>query len=107
MKNIYKIMKQNLLLIIVLSIMYCKEPKKHGQYKVSDIISLILKSNNEEYEIIDPDDYIKKEHENQLEKQLKNVYKNHKIKSFIIVIRSAFLKDENNKEIDLILLKIY
>ena len=94
-------MKQLLLIFLFISIIYSKEPQKHGQYKVSDIINLILSDNTKQYKIIDPNDYIKQEHEKLLENQLKKVYKNHKVITFIIVIRSAYLKDEDNKEMDL------
>ena len=94
-------MKLVLIFFLLINIIYSKEPKKHGQYKVSDIINLILSCQTKQYKIIDPNDYIKQEHERQLEKQLKTVYKNHKVITIIVVIRSAYLKDENNKEIDL------
>ena len=64
-------------------------------------MNLILSVDTNHYKIIVANDYIKQEHEKQLENQLKKVYKNHKVITFIIVIRSAYLKDENNKEIDL------
>ena len=68
-------MKIGLIFFLLINVIYSKDPKKHGQYKVSDIISLILSSKTKQYKIIDPNDYIKQEHEKQLEKQLKAVYK--------------------------------
>ena len=96
-------MKRILLLILILYMINNKEPasSKSKPYKISDIIDLIKSTKTKGYKIIDPNDYIKKDDEKKLEKQLKEVYKNHKVITFIVVIHSAYLKDENGKEIDL------
>ena len=69
-------------------------------YKVSDIISLIKKCETIGYKIIDPDDYIKKDDEQNLEKQLREIYRDHKVVTFIIIFHGAYLKDEKNNIID-------
>ena len=97
-------MKGLFLFFSIVSLIISKEPKPtklSKKYKISEIIELIKESNTKGYKIIDPDDYIKKDHEKKLEKQLKEIYKNHKVETFIIIISGAYLKDENNKEIDL------
>ena len=97
-------MKALFLFFSIITIIINKEPnstKISKQYKVSEIIALIEEKNTKGYKIIDPNDYIKKDHEKKLEKQLKEIYKNHKVETFIIIISGANLKDENNKEIDL------
>ena len=78
------------------------EPNKAHikEYKVSDIISLIKKCETIGYKIIDPDDYIKKDDEQNLEKHLREIYRDHKIVTFIIIFHGAYLKDEKNNIID-------
>ena len=100
-------MKPFLLLIIFLFfvIIKTKETKESNssnkEYKVSDVISLIKSSNQKGYKIIDPDDYIKYEDEKLLSKTLKVIYEKHNLVTFIIVFHRAYLKDENNNDIDL------
>ena len=96
-------MKRIFFLLLIIYMVNSKMPNssKFKSYKISDIIDLIKQINTKGYKIIDPDDYIKGEDEVKLEKQLKKIYKGHKIISFIIVIRSAYLKEENGEEIDL------
>ena len=100
-------MKPFLLLILFLFfvLINTKEPKESNNsnktYKVSDVISLIKSSNQKGYKIIDPDDYIKYEDEKLLSKTLKDIYEKHKLVTFIIVFHHAYLKDEDNNDIDL------
>ena len=97
-------MKQIFLILLFIQIIYNKEPnspKVLKQYKISEIINLIKSIDTKGYRIIDPNNYIKRDDEKELETQLKEVYKKHKVFSFIIVIHSAYLKDENNNDIDL------
>ena len=100
-------MKPFLLLILFLFfvLINTKEPKESNNsnktYKVSDVISLIKSSNQKGYKIIDPDDYIKYEDEKLLSKTLKEIYEKHKLVTFIIVFHRAYLKDEDNNDIDL------
>ena len=70
-------------LIFLISITENKEPTSKLQtsfeYSTSDIVDLIKDCKTENYKIIDPDDYIKKDDEIKLEKQLQLVYKGHKV----------------------------
>ena len=95
-----------LLLIFLLNIIFIKNKDSDSseapkEYTTSEIISLIKSCKTKGYKIIDPNDYIKKDDEMILEKQLKDVYKNHKVVSFIIVFQNAYLKDQNNNDIDI------
>ena len=96
-------MKLILIFLLIIGIMHNKESnsQKSKPYKISDVIELIKEKDTKGYKIIDPNDYIKKEDEIKLEKQLKEIYKGHKVITFIIVVCSAYLKDKNGKEIDL------
>ena len=96
-------MKRIFFFLLVIYMVNNKIPNssKSKSYKISDIIDLIKEINTKGYKIIDPDDYIKREEEAKLEKQLKKVYKGHKVITFIIIIRNAYLKEENGEEIDL------
>ena len=97
-------MKHLILILLFFPIIYSKQPnsiKVLKQYKISEIINLIKSSNTKGYRIIDPNNYIKGNDEKIFEKQLKEIYKKHKVFSFIVVIHSAYLRDEKNHEIDL------
>ena len=97
-------MKLIFLILLSIQIIVNKEQNSYKvlkQYKIQDIIKLIKSSNLKGYRIIDPNNYIKEDDEKELEKQLKEVYKNHKLYSFIVIINSAYLKDDKNNEIDL------
>ena len=97
-------MKLIFLILLSIQIIVNKEQNSYKvlkQYKIQDIIKLIKSSNIKGYRIIDPNNYIKEDDEKELEKQLKEVFKNHKLYSFIVIIRSAYLKDDKNNEIDL------
>ena len=72
-----------------------------NEYDTSDIINLIEECKTKNYKIIDPDDYIKKEDEINLEKQLKQIYKEHKVFPVMVVVRKIYLKDENQNRIDI------
>ena len=96
-------MKKFFFLVFLFILINTKEPatqKVKKQYKISDIMTLIKRCNTIGYKIIDPDDYIKKDDEQNLEKQLREIYKNHNVVSFIIIFHGAYLKDENNNVID-------
>ena len=71
------------------------------EYSTSDIINLIEICKTKKYKIIDPDDYIKKEDEISLEKQLKEIYKNHHVISIIVVAGSFDFKNGNEKNLDI------
>ena len=71
------------------------------EYTTSDIINLIEICKTKKYKIIDPDDYIKKDDEINLEKQLKEIYKNHHVIPIIVVVRSIDLKNEDDKILDI------
>ena len=96
-------MKQFFFLVFLFILVNTKEPitqKVKKQYTISDIMTLIKKCDTIGYKIIDPDDYIKKDDEQNLEKQLREIYKNHNVVSFIIIFHGAYLKDKNNNIID-------
>ena len=77
------------------------------EYSTSDIVDLIEDCKTENYKIIDPDDYIKKDDEIKLEKQLQLVYKGHKVVPIIILCKKIDLKDKDGNKIDIqILLKL-
>jgi len=101
-------MKRNIpyLFIILLIVMTeNKEPISMVQifkeYTTSDIVKLIEQCKNKNYKIIDPDDYVKKEDEIKLEKQLKEIYNDHKVVPIIVVVKRIYLKDKNGKKIDI------
>jgi len=71
------------------------------KYTTSDIVSLISECKTKNYKIIDPDDYLKKEDEEALEKQLKEIYKGHNVVTIIVVVRNLDLTDNNKKKIDI------
>ena len=71
------------------------------EYTTSDIINLIEVCKTKNYKIIDPDDYIKKDDEISLEKQLKEVYKGHNVVPIIVIARSLYLKDKEGKNLDI------
>ena len=71
------------------------------EYSTSDIINLIEVCKTKNYKIIDPDDYIKKDDEINLEKQLKEIYKNHHVISIIVVAGSFDFKNGNEKNLDI------
>ena len=97
--------KNFLFFIVLIVITQNKEPNTKVQilseYTTSEIISLIKECRTKNYKIIDPDDYIKKDDEIKLEKQLKEIYKNHKVVPIIVVVKKVYLKDNNNQKIDI------
>ena len=101
-------MKQIKCLVFLLSMIILTEnktPKSLFQllkeYTTSDIINLIEVCKTKNYKIIDPDDYIKKDDEISLEKQLKEVYKGHNVVPIIVIARSLYLKDKEGKNLDI------
>ena len=96
-----------LFFLISISLIQTKEPKSNYQilkgkeYTTNEIINFIKNSETKNYKIIDPDDYLKKEDEIKLEKQLKEIYKNHKVVPIIVVIRKLYMKDESGKNLDI------
>ena len=92
-------------LILLLVIIQNKEPTTHYQilkeYTTSDIVDLIEECKTKNYKIIDPDDYVKKEDEIKLEKQLKKIYNDHKVVPIIVIVRQIYLKDKNEKKINI------
>ena len=100
-----KHLKNFLFFILLIVIIQNKEPNTKVQilseYTTSEIISLIKECRTKNYKIIDPDDYIKKDDEIKLEKQLKEIYKNHKVVPIIVVVKKVYLKDNNNQKIDI------
>ena len=97
--------KNFLFFIVLIVITQNKEPSTKVQilseYTTSEIISLIKECRTKNYKIIDPDDYIKKDDEIKLEKQLKEIYKNHKVVPIIVVVKKVYLKDNKDKKIDI------
>ena len=92
-------------LILLLVIIHNKEPTTKYQilkeYTTSDIVDLIEECKTKNYKIIDPDDYVKKEDEIKLEKQLKQIYNAHKVVPIIVIVRQIYLKDKNEKKINI------
>jgi len=101
-------MKQIKCLAFLLAIIILTESKTPSsffqllkEYTTSDIINLIEVCKTKNYKIIDPDDYIKKDDEISLEKQLKEVYKGHNVVPIIVIARSLYLKDKEGKQLDI------
>ena len=101
-------MKQNKCLFFLLAMIFLTESKTPNsffqllkEYTTSDIINLIEVCKTKNYKIIDPDDYIKKDDEISLEKQLKEVYKGHNVVPIIVIARSLYLKDKEGKNLDI------
>ena len=94
-----------LFIILLIVITENKEPISMVQifkeYTTSDIVKLIEQCKTKNYKIIDPDDYVKKDDEIKLEKQLKEIYNDHKVVPIIVVVRRIYLKDKNDKKIDI------
>ena len=94
-----------LFLILLIVIIDSKEPKKNyeilKEYTTSDIVKLIEKCKTKNYKIIDPEDYVKKDDEIKLEKQLKEIYNDHKVVPIFVIVRQIYLKDKNEKKIDI------
>ena len=94
-----------LFIILLIVIVENKEPISMFQifkeYTTSDIVKLIEQCKTKNYKIIDPDDYVKKEDEIKLEKQLKEIYNDHKVVPIIVVVKRIYLKDKNGKKIDI------
>jgi len=101
-------MKQIKCLTFLLAIIILTESKTPSsffqllkEYTTSDIINLIEVCKTKNYKIIDPDDYIKKDDEISLEKQLKEVYKGHNVVPIIVIARNLYLKDKEGKKLDI------
>ena len=101
-------MKQIKCLFYLLAMIFLTESKTPNsffqllkEYTTSDIINLIEICKTKNYKIIDPDDYIKKDDEISLEKQLKEVYKGHNVVPIIVIARSLYLKDKEGKNLDI------
>jgi len=101
-------MKQIKCLFFLLAIIILTESKTPNsffqllkEYTTSDIINLIEVCKTKNYKIIDPDDYIKKDDEISLEKQLKEVYKGHNVVPIIVIARKLYLKDKDGKNLDI------
>ena len=101
-------MKQIKCLFYLLAMIFLTETKTPNsffqllkEYTTSDIINLIEVCKTKNYKIIDPDDYIKKDDEISLEKQLKEVYKGHNVVPIIVIARSLYLKDKEGQNLDI------
>ena len=94
-----------LFLFIIIAVTKNKDTNNNVQvfpeYTTSEIVNLIKECKTKNYKIIDPDDYIKKDDEIKLEKQLKEIYKNHKVVLIIVVVRKIYLKGKNENKIDI------
>jgi len=92
-------------LLAIIILIESKTPSSFFQllkeYTTSDIINLIEVCKTKNYKIIDPDDYIKKDDEISLEKQLKEVYKGHNVVPIIVIARNLYLKDKEGKKLDI------
>ena len=86
-----KIFQYSFFVIIILtSIIQCKkevEKIKNKEYTYVDIVQQIKKQKIKKYALIDPNDYIKKDDEILLLKELKGIYTKHKVHSYIIFIK--------------------
>lgn len=82
-------MKAILLFIFLTALIQAKETSdkfKHTKkYTFNDIINLIKLNNTKDYFIIDPDNYIEKEDEKNLEDQLIQIYKGHRVIPILIM----------------------
>ena len=88
-------MKKFFFLLFLFILINTKEPttqKVKKQYKISDIMTLIKKCNTIGYKIIDPDDYIKKDDEQNLEKHLREIYKNHNVVYLLVYFPWSIFK---------------
>ena len=94
-----------LFLFIIIAVTKNKDTNNNVQvfpeYTTSEIVNFIKECKTKNYKIIDPDDYIKKDDEIKLEKQLKEIYKNHKVVLIIVVVRKIYLKGKNENKIDI------
>ena len=71
------------------------------KYTASDIVSFISECKTKHYKIIDPDDYLKKDDEIALEKQLKEIYISHNVISIVVLARNIDLTDKSGNKIDI------
>ena len=71
------------------------------KYTTSDIVSLITDCKTKHYKIIDPDDYLKKDDEIDLEKQLKEIYTSHNVITIIVMARNIDLTDKEGNKIEI------
>ena len=71
------------------------------KYTTSDIVTLISECKTKNYKIVDPDDYLKKEDQISIEKQLKEIYTSHNVITILVVVRNIDLTDKKGKKIDI------
>ena len=71
------------------------------KYTTSDIVSLVTDCKTKHYKIIDPDDYLKKDDEIDLEKQLKEIYTSHNVITIIVMARNIDLTDKEGNKIEI------
>ena len=90
-----------LFLILLIVMIKSKKPENIKEYTTSDVVKLIEECKTKNYKIIDPEDYVKKEDEINLEKQLKEIYNDHKVIPIFVIVRQIYLKDKNEKKINI------
>ena len=90
-----------LFLILFIVMIESKKPEDIKEYTTSDVVKLIEECKTKNYKIIDPEDYVKKEDEINLEKQLKEIYNDHKVIPIFVIVRQIYLKDKNEKKINI------
>ena len=90
-----------LFLILLIVVIESKKPEDIKEYTTSDVVKLIEECKTKNYKIIDPEDYVKKEDEINLEKQLKEIYNDHKVIPIFVIVRQIYLKDKNEKKINI------
>ena len=87
-----------LLSLLLLTFVYNKKESntKLKQWTPIDIVQLIKNSKIQKYGLIDPDDYIKQDEEIILEKEIKDIYTNHKVHTFIIFVKNIYPNSSDN-----------
>ena len=79
-----------------------KDTKDIVPYKISDVVSLIRSCKTKEYKLIDPKDYILEKDQAELEKELKDIYKKHKVVSLVIMLDYIDLRDNYGNTLEII-----
>ena len=78
-----------------------KDTKDIVPYKISDAVSLIRSCKTKEYKLIDPKDYILDKDQAELEKELKDIYKKHKVVSLVIMLDYIDLRDNYGNTLEI------
>ena len=78
-----------------------KDTKDIDPYQISEVVSLIKACKTKEYKIIDPKNYILDSDQAELEKELKDIYKKHKVVSLIIMLDYLDFKDSKGNTLEI------